>query len=342
MLLEKGQTSRETFHFLNSIYTTLGETAKRQALEAKYSQIGGKATFRVDNEVVSPEEKAAIDGMAGGNTNTVPVKVIPKTDPGKPADPTRVGPGGINPGISLNPIVGPVPVIETKFALIIGNGDSRMKDMALPFAADDAQQLREALVANAGYSEQNIDLVLNATAEQIRKSAEALAQRVDENATVLIYFSGVGTNIGGKDFMAGVDSENVMDSVTMVAKSELFNQFLAKGAKVFSFFQVHRTITNGRYFGAEVPMIGQLSQMQASIPGANVQAYIQNGKNVGLFTKSMIRVLAEQRSNQLPILEFGWQVFNKMRRGDSGTTGGSSQQSCTLPVLTNLASDARF
>lgn len=89
-------------------------------------------------------------------------------------------------------------------------------------------------------------------------------------------------------------------------------------------------------------MVGQLAQVQATMPGEKAQGYVQNGKLTGLFTNAMIRVMAEQRSNQLPILEFGWQIFYKMRRGDTGSTGGSSRQTCTLPVLTNLASDARF
>ena len=343
MLLDKGQTSREAFYFLNSIYTALSDTAKRQELEARYSKLDGKASWRVDTEVVSPEEVSAITAMATGATGTTPIKVIPKTEPGKPGEPVKITPGSApsTTGI-INPLVGPVAQVPTKYALVIGNGDSQMKELSLAFGADDAQQIREALTTNAGYPEQNVDLVINATADQIIKSAEALAQRVDENATVMIYFSGVGVNVGGKDFLAGIDTASAMDTASMVAKNELFRLFLTKGAKVFSFFQTHRPISNGRFFGQEVPLVGQLSQMQASIPGDSVQSFVQNGKSVGLFTNSIIRVMAEQRSNQLPILEFGWQVFNKMRRGDTGTTGGSSRQSCTLPVLTNLASDARF
>lgn len=340
MLLDKGQTSREAFYFLNNIYTALSDTAKRQALESRFSSLDGKATWRVDTEAVSPEEIAAVGSMGGTGTN--PVKVIPKsTDTSKPLDPTRpiTTPGG---GTTLNPLVGPVAQIPTKYALVIGNGESQMKEMSLAYAADDAQQIREALTTNAGYPEQNVDLVINATAEQILSSAQALAQRVDENATVAIFFSGVGVNSGGKDFLAGVEANSPMATGAMVAKAELLKLFLARGAKVFSFFQVNRPIANGRFFGQEVPMVGQLSQMQASIPGEMVQSFVQNGRTVGLFTHSIIRVMSEQRSNQLPILEFGWQVFNKMRRGDTGTSGGSSRQTCTLPVLTNLASDARF
>jgi hypothetical protein len=337
MLLDKGQTSREAFYFLNLIYTALSDAAKRLALESRYSGLEGKATWKVDTEAVSPEEQAAIGNMGGTGTN--PVKVIPKTvDPSKPTEPGKT----TTPGGTFTPLVGPVAQIPTKYALVIGNGDSMIKDMSLPFAADDAQLVREALTTNAGYPEQNVDLVINATAAQIMNSAQALAQRVDENATVTIFFSGVGVNSGGKDYLAGVDADSVMATGAMASKAEILKLFLSRGAKVFSFFQVHRPIASGRYFGQEVPMVGQLSQMQANIPGEMVQSFVQNGRTVGLFTYSLTRVMGEQRSNQLPILEFGWQVFNKMRRGDTGTTGGSSRQTCTLPVLTNLAADARF
>lgn len=336
MLLEKGQTSREAFYFLNAIYTTLGDTAKRQSLESKFTALGGKANFKVDTEVVSPEELAQINKITSSKSNEPNVTKVPSTQ--TTGQPTKIG--GTS-GSPLNP-VGPVNSLPNKYALIIGNGDSQMKDLALPYAADDAQQLREALVNSAGYSEQNVDLVLNATAEQILKSAEALSQRVDENAIVLIYFSGVGVNVDGKDFLAGIDSESATDTSSMVSKHKLFELFLAKGSKVFSFFQANRPIVAGQYFGKEIPYAVGLSQMQATIPGDTVFSYIRNSKSVGLFTSAMIRVINEQKSNQLPILDFGWQVFNKMRRGDTGTTGGSSRQSCTLPVLTNLAADARF
>jgi len=354
VLLGKGQASKETFFFLNSIYTTLGDTASRQGLQEKLTKLNGKATFKVDDEIVSPEELAMIGGV-GGNSGEQPIKTIPKTgddvdknkgkDKGKNPDkgttttPPPIGGGGAP---VINPLVGPVAPVPSKYALIIGNGDSKIKDLALPFAADDAQAMREALVTNAGYSEQNVDLVLNATSDQIMKSAQALAQRVDENATVMIYFSGVGVNISGKDYLAGIDSDSPTDPGTMVSKGDLFRLFLSRGAKVFSFFQASRPIVGGRYFGQEVPMVGQLSQVQATMPGDMVQGYVKNGKTIGIFTNAMSMVMAEQRSNQLPILEFGWQVFYKMRRGDTGTTGGASNQTPTLPSLTNLASDARF
>jgi hypothetical protein len=55
-----------------------------------------------------------------------------------------------------------------------------------------------------------------------------------------------------------------------------------------------------------------------------------------------VGVLAEIRSNQIPIQEFGWQVFYRMRRAGTGNFGGGSNQTCTLPVLINIGSDAKF
>src|SRR5437016_6183685 len=46
----------------------------------------------------------------------------------------------------------PVPTSPDKFALIIGNTDSRFEGGKLPYAADDAQLIRETLTASAGYA----------------------------------------------------------------------------------------------------------------------------------------------------------------------------------------------
>jgi hypothetical protein len=117
---------------------------------------------------------------------------------------------------------------------------------------------------------------------------------------------------------------------------------MAKGARVFSFFQANRSINEGRYFGSEVPMVGSIAQVQATLPGESISAIMSNGRQTGIFTNAFVEVLQDLKSNRIPILEFGWQVFYKIRRGNTGTTGGGSRQTPTLPVLTNVASDARF
>lgn len=332
-LLAKNQNSAEAFFLLNSIYSTLGDTQARMKLDDRLNAVSGQLTWKVDTEPMTPEEIATVAQMVGRDienpgqgTTTMPDPSIPAT-----ANPTLPSVTGAR-----------VATLSNKFALVIGNSESKLASVAIPYAADDAQAVREALLANAGYAESNVDLVLNATASQMAAAVKALADRLPDNATVFIYFSGVGVNLDGKDFLGGVDTDSPTDSSSMLAKAELLRPLMAKGARVFSFFQVNRPIINGRYFGMEVPMVGFISQMQSTVQGEGVQSIVRNGKTRGLFTDAMIGTLGEFRSNRVPIQEFGWQVFYRIRRGDTGNQGGGSRQTPTLPVLTNLAADAKF
>ena len=343
-LLAKGQLSHGSFFYLNQIFVQSGNTEKRLALEKQFAEAQGKVTWRIDAEGMAPEDAAAINQTVPGNPqkpSTSTAGVINAADLNKPKNVVTVNAGAGTPA-QINPTVGPVAGIANKYAIIIGQAESKVPEMGLPFASDDAQRVREALQAHAGYLDSNIDLIINATAEQIRASVKAMAARVPEDATVFIYFTGVGVNLDGRDFIAGVDTQTLTDTASMVAKSEIYAEFMKKGGKVFAFFQAARPVNGGRYFGSEVPMVGRIAQMQATLPGSSVQGYVRNGKNVGLFTDALAGCLGELRSNQIPIQEFGWQVFYRMRRGDTGKSGGGSNQTCTLPVLVNMSSDARF
>jgi len=337
----KGQLSAESFYFLNLMYTALGDTEKRLKLDERFASSRNQVTFKVDTEPIPPEENSAVAQMMGQGTAIV---VTPGAGTG--VRPPVIGPPGtgINPGTVLPPagLGTRVPVIGTKFALIIGNSESKIAGAAVGFSSDDAQRVREALSLSAGYPEENIDLVLNATGAQILTSATALAERVPKDGTVLIYFSGTGTNIGGKDYIAGIDTENATDPASMIAKAELYRLFTAKGANIFAFFQSNRPIVGGHYFGKEVPLFGSVSQCQATMPGETVNSYVRNGRTVGIYTDAFVSALNEMHSNQVPILEFGWQLFYRLRRGGTGIDGGSSRQTPTLPVFTYMAADAKF
>jgi hypothetical protein len=336
-LLTKGQTSAEAFYCLNLIYTSVGDTSARMKLDERVAQAAGKMTWKVDTEPVTPEDVAAVNQLVRSSIDQPGVETpVVVTGPGTGTTNTGAGTG------SLTPAGTRVPTIPSKFALIIGNSESRVANGAVPFAADDAQVIRESLLANAGYAEPNVDLVVNATADAMRAAVKALAERVPEGGTVFIFFSGVGANLDGKDYLAGVDTESPTDSSSMMAKSEIYKAFMAKGARIFAFFQANRTMANGRYFGMEVPLVGSIAQCQATIPGESIQSVTRNGTVRGLYADALVGTFGEIRSNRIPIQEFGWQVFYRMRRGDSGTVGGGSRQTPTLPVLTNLGSDARF
>ncbi len=329
-LVAKGQGSKEAFYFLNQIYMATSNAAARTALQSKLAS-GKGLDWKVDVSAVLPEDVAGLNAAIPSSNRAVTVKA------GDPLEKAS--------GQSTGPIkAGSVPLapVPTKYALIIGNSETKLPDAAVPFAADDAQTIRDGLVTSAGYVVENCELVINGTAQQMIAGANALASRIPDNATVTIFFSGVGANLDGKDYLAGVDTELPNDTSTMLAKGELFRLFMAKGSRIFAFFQASRTIRDGRYFGQEFPLVGSIAQIQGTRPGEQVFSTLRNGKQTGIFTGAFVSVLADLNSTAVPIMEFGWEVFYRMRRGDTGTTGGASRQIATLPVLTNMGSDARF
>ena len=236
----------------------------------------------------------------------------------------------------------PVAPMADKFAFIVGNTDSRIEDAKLPYAGDDADLIRQTLITHAGYPEGNIQTVINGTASQILAAAAALSLRVPDKGTVFIYFTGLGENIDGKDYLAGVDTPAEDAVGTMLAKDALFNAFLSRGARVFAFFQSNRPIRDGIFFGSEINSDGAVAQMQATVPGGRIYSTTSNGKQIGLFTNGVVATLAEAHSNQVAVVPFGWEVYYSLRRNGTGTELGSTAQSPSLPVLTNMSADARF
>lgn len=340
-LLAKNQHSAATFYFLNQIFIMSGNTEKRLQLQEKYQSVASKLTWRIDGDGMLPEDVAAVAQTYPGTSPSTTSSSNPTTTTQAGTSTTVTTPTGTGTQ-PVAPPAGMVSPLPEKYALIIGNAMSGIDGAGLAFASDDAQRVREALVTHAGYLDSNIDLILNATAEQIRTSVKALADRIPEEATVFIYFTGVGANLDGKDFLAGVDASSLTDSNAMVAKAEVYAALMRKGAKIYAFFQANRQVQTGRYFGMEVPMVGRIAQVQATLPGAGVASYMRNGKEVGLFTDSLVGTFAELRTNRIPIQEFGWQVFYRMRRGGTGQFGGGSNQTPTLPVLINMSSDSKF
>ncbi len=432
-LMAKGQRSREVYYFQNVVLNLLRDDAEVAALATNAAANADKMNWKIDSELLSIEERAAIFGVvAQGKPKPEAPKVVePKPDP-KPApkepvankteaakpepnkpEPEKPGPAPVkspastdekpvvttnepkkteepkketakeepktpkkpvkNPttddgppvlpadsnkpkpapaGTATNPVVsrdeymldanGNVIALDNKYALIIGNSESAMVGGGLSFAVNDARYLEQNLVKLGGYKPENILVLTDVTAQEMLEGAASLAERVPENGVVMLYFSGVGVNLEGKDYLGGVDTAMPTDQTTMVAKTDLFQQFMNRGARIFSFFQVSRPMLGGRYFGQEALQLGAISQMQATIPGGVVSGGMVGGEQLGLFTSAMGRVLNEFKSNRIPILEFGWQVFDKIRGGERGKGAGGATQVPTLPQLTNLAPDSRF
>ncbi len=320
-ILKKDQHSPEAYYFLAQTYASLRDVAKQQDLQTRYQSMSDKLNWKIDGEILTPEDKAAMGQMAGSSSTA------------GQANPLQGGGSG--------PMVPPVS-LQNKFGLLIGNSETKLENLKVPFAASDALLLREKLVQFSGYQETNIDVVQNASSAQVRATAQALAERVPVGSTIFLYFSGPGVNLDGKDFLAGIEAKNETDSASMVSKSEIYTMFMKKGCKIFTFYQCHRPIVSGRYFGQETPMVGAIAQTQATIPNGKVSGIVRNGSEVGLFTDALAGVLGEFRSNQVPLTEFAWRVFNWMRGGKEGESGSGSEQTMTLPVIVNMLSDERF
>lgn len=335
-LIQQGQRSLGSAYTLAQIYTLLGDQESLEALEAENAESG--YPFRVDRSVMTSEEQAAIESIEGQRSSTGPdgIEVI-TVQAGSPQ--AETGPQSLTDPTNLSGRVAPNP---SKFALLIGNTESQLPDGRVSFAASDVQAMQETLTRFSGYIPENIDVVQNGTADQMRTAAQALAARLPENATVFIFVAGAGVNIDSSDFIAGVDATDPYITSAMIGKDELLRPFLAKGAKIFSFYEVGRQIINGRYFGQDVPPSGAISQMMGTMPGQPVRSVLVDGAERGVFSLAMQQVLGRFKSNQVPIMEFAWQVFYAMRGGNATNPGGGGTQTPTLPVLTYLSADSPF
>ncbi len=336
-LIAKNQGSTAAFFFLNKVYGLQNRPDKQRELET--SMRNANAGWKVDSAVLTPEENAEIASLggtsAGGRPQTEVIRAGQGTTPGgilKPVDQAT----------QTTAVAGRVPIVADKFALVIGNSQGQIPNASLPFAASDAMLVRDGLVQNAGYDDRNVDVVVDATADQILIAARALASRMPNDARVFVFFSGVGANVDGKDYYAGVTAVSTADIKNMVAKDELFQTFFSKGARVFAFHQANRPVIEGRYFGMEIPLIGSVAQMHAVMPGSACLATTSEGRVVGIFTKALLDVMSQVRSNTLAVTEFGWQVFNSMRGGRLGVEGGGIVQVPTLPVVRYMSPSSPF
>lgn len=335
LVQEKNQISPELLKSLGKVYDLLGDKVSKASLK------GLTPNWKVDASFVEAEDQtapvkpgdqrnnggtSAPGGTAAGDTNGQIIKV-------KPGDLKNLE------GIFGE---GPVTTVDTKYALVIGNSKSADKDAVIPFAAGDAEAVRDALTQYGGYEAEKVVTLIDATANDIRNAAKALAESIPNDATVVIYFTGVTAHLGGRDYLAGVDAEFRTDTSKMVEKMDILRPLNNKGASIYLFTQSNREMEAGNYFGQERLMAGTVSEAYATIPGGQISSIVTGGKQIGLYTYAFTRTLKQFFTNEVPISDFCWNVFYTMRRGSNTESIGGSVQTPTLPVLTNMARDSRF
>ena len=334
-LITKGQRSAEAFKILTNIYSALGTQSRMADFEP-----GKGMDWKVDTSFLQANE--VVNATAPGQASNTGTGASVTGSPNGAGSLIKVKAG--NEEAYRDVILStPVPVLNTKFALLIGNSESKIEDLKVETSATDVDLLKAALMQHAGYAEENIVVLKNATSAQMRDAARAMAEKVGGNSTVFVFFSGAATNVDGVDFYAGVNTEFAKDTSTMLRKRDLQQVFVDKGAKLFVFNQTHRTVVSGSVFGSERSVVGSVAESHATIAGANVYATSRDGQKVGLYVAAMTQSLEMFHLNEIPVTEFAWQVFNAIRRGgDTVAGGGGSIQTPTLPVVTNMSNNAPF
>jgi len=325
-LVNKGQKSEEALLFLAAAYAANDQNREAQATQDQLNAIESGKGFKVDQEILDPNDLAALRGT------TMPAGSVgdPRAGAVQPNELPRIGVGSPT---------GVVPPLDFKFALLIGNSKAGGPD----YAVNDVDIIGEALSKHAGYSVDNIVTLKDPSVAEIRAAATAISERMPDSGTITIFYAGDAMNdpTSGKDFVTGADSrENAVE--TMLAKSDLYAPFIAKGSSIFAFFEVDRPISvQERYFGMEIPQVGRIAQMQSNSPGERAYATIADGKPYGVYAYAMAQVLKSMRNNRVPINDFAWATFYEVRKG-SNEGGGGGSQTPTLPVAISMSTTARF
>ncbi len=314
-LVTGGKASVEAMVLLASAYAAAGNMEQASRVQRALTEMDLSKAYKADTEILDQGDLGVISGTAGPTSQ----------------------PSGSDP-LLLPSRFGLVPVLDFKYALLIGNAEGSGQE----FAVNDVDAIREALIKHAGYAEGNIIVLKNADVATIRREAEALAERIPESGTLFLYFSGSGfyDEAQRKDFLKGVDSQPGRVE-TMLGKQDLYRVFMGKGATIFAFYQVDRPMSlNGGYFGREVPSLGRIAQCHGTMAGESVHGVFVEGKQYGVYTRAMILALEDLHSNQIQVDEFCWQVFDRIRSGVGAGVGGV--QVPTLPVVVGMTPSARF
>ena len=99
------------------------------------------------------------------------------------------------------------PVIENRFAIVIGNQNYDDNSLTnLPYAAADAQLVRETLVGRYGVAPERVLLLIDETRVRIEQAVPDWLRKTGENSELLVFFVGhVYVNDKGIPYLAAKD-----------------------------------------------------------------------------------------------------------------------------------------
>lgn len=109
------------------------------------------------------------------------------------------------------------PVTGRIFGLFAGISDYPGKDQDLPYTADDALRLRDALTSGAGLEEQNQVTLIDADATRgaLRRAIEDIGEQVRPEDTFVFFFSGHGDRVERADGPQVTDPDALDETIEL-------------------------------------------------------------------------------------------------------------------------------
>lgn len=209
------------------------------------------------------------------------------------------------------------PSGERRVALIIGN--ATYKDAPLKNPVNDAKAMAEIL------REQGFEVIqrVNASKSEMESAIVEFGEKLGEGAVGLVYYSGHGMQVAGKNYLIPVDAQITTEQsvpLRTIDADAVLTQMMAVRSRVnIVILDACRNNPFERRFRA---IGGGLAQMNA--PEGTLIAYAtapgkvaSDGEGVnGLYTQELLRAM---RQPNLPIE----QVFKRVRGAVSRASGGN-------------------
>jgi hypothetical protein len=206
-----------TFVFSSSASTHFsdGSTELRSSLFTHYLLAGlaGEASIKKDGNVRLSELADFVISKVKSYTRRTQIPVV-FTRPMNDSDPFIVGPGA-----KYSKIV----------CVVVGNTNYRDVNLALRFAAEDAQSFAKFWQYRGG----SIDLLVDSTRAQMQRVLQQVAQQVDGDSLEIFYYSGHAfTDSDGTSWLVPIDYDSARLPETIISTTEIRNILSRSAARV--------------------------------------------------------------------------------------------------------------
>lgn len=208
-------------------------------------------------------------------------------------------------------------------ALLIGNNEYQHPDWTqLENPIRDVLDLKAVLIEQYGFYEEDVLVRTNATEKEIYNAYKELKYHSSEESNVLIFYSGHGQYLDNQAYWVPVDANGKEAEHTFISSSQIRKKIESLNARhvllisdsCFSGDLVRKSKGGNRYdlelsrhdqFLIENPSRHVLTSSRFNQP-----AY--EGKNNSVFTRHLLKILRQERSNPISSTELFHELRNNM------------------------------